>query len=948
MGNLKTVLSGANSTYLLALLDQYNNDPDSVAEDWRPVLQEMISEYGMMETRPTWGESLAKTDDYAVSALSEQGGDGSVSDVKSFHDIQLNIKVQSLIQAYRFKGHLNANLDPLGIKQQVNDPELSPAYYEFSEEDYNKSVHVNGAFGAQTLLLSDLLKRLKHTYCGHISTEYMHITNNDVRSWVQNRVEKNDFRAGLSVKKKLLKQLSEAEFFEQFIHKKFPGAKRFGLDGGESLIPALKEILSLKAEKGVKSFVFGMAHRGRLSTLANIFGKPMQKIFAQFEGISKVSDDVPGSGDVKYHLGFSSDQEINGQKVHLSLLPNPSHLEAVNPVVLGKVYGQQALQKDHDKKQTVGILIHGDAAFSGQGVVFESLNLYGLPHYQTGGTFHIIVNNQIGFTTPPKDSRTFQHSSDISKFIQAPIFHVNADDPEAVLNVMEMACDYHDTFGNDVVIDLICYRRNGHNEGDEPAFTQPSMYQKIKAHPSTRSLYEQKLIAQKNMTDVEAQTVRDDTNYIIHNEFEVVQKAKTDGKIIEEDVDWKRGDWGHIEQDSKNESMFKQVKTGLHDSTIQDIGKTILSAPSSFNVNAKIRRQWNEKLEAIKNGGPIDWQLAEAFAFAGCVAEGHSVRLSGQDCERGTFSHRHAVVIDQETEEKYTSLNHIAKDQAHFEVVNSPLSEFAILGFEYGYSLSNPNALTMWEAQFGDFANGAQVILDQFMSSAESKWLRLSNLVMMLPHGFEGQGPEHSSARMERYLQLCAENNMIIANCTTPANYFHILRRQVKADYRKPLIVFTPKSLLRHKQCVSSVQDLNLESHFKPLIMDTIPPKKARKIILCSGKVYYDLLEYRTNNIIEDVALIRLEQYHPFPAEQLIKMLKAYDPIPLIWCQEEPQNMGAWHFVDRRLEACMTKVYGKLLRPLYVGRSDSASPATGYASVHKAEQLAFIEQAFSK
>ena len=942
MENFKTVLSGANSTYLLALLEQYNNDPDSVSQDWRPVLQEMIAEYGMTETRPTWGDSLSKTDDYVVSTLPDAKDAGSISDVKSFHDIQLTIKVQSLIQAYRFKGHLNANLDPLGMHKQKKDPELSPAYYGISEEDYNKSIYVNGAFGAKTLLLSELLTKLKNTYCHHISTEYMHITNHEVRLWVQNRVEQNQFRAGLSLKQKILKQLTEAEFFERFIHKKFPGAKRFGLDGGEILIAALKELVNLKTKEGVKKFIFGMAHRGRLSTLAHIIGKPMHAIFAQFEGISKVSDDIPGSGDVKYHLGFSSDQDINGQKVHLSLLPNPSHLEAVNPVVLGKVYGQQALYKDHDKKNILGILIHGDAAFSGQGVVFESLNLYGLPHYKTGGTFHIIVNNQIGFTTLPQDSRPFQHSSDISKFIQAPIFHVNADDPESVLNVMEMACDYHNTFGNDVIIDLICYRRNGHNEGDEPAFTQPHMYKKIKTHPSTRSLYEQSLIAQKNMTEEEAQTLRDDINYLIQNEFEVVQNAKKDGKTIEEVVDWNKA------EEFSHESMFKHVKTGLHDAAIQDLGAKILSAPGNFNVNAKIRRQWNEKLEAIKSGGPIDWHLAEAFAFAGCLTEGHPVRLSGQDCERGTFSHRHAVVIDQETEEKHISLNKLEKNQEHFEVVNSPLSEYAILGFEYGYSLSNPNALVMWEAQFGDFANGAQVLLDQFISSAESKWLRLSNLVMMLPHGFEGQGPEHSSARIERYLQLCAENNMIVANCTTPANYFHILRRQVKADYRKPLIIFTPKSLLRHKQCVSSVQDLNLESYFRPIIMDTLPAKKARKIILCSGKVYYDLLAYRTDNKIEDVALIRLEQYHPFPAEQLIKVLKAYNPIPLVWCQEEPENMGAWHFVARRLEGCLTKVHGKLLRPLYVGRPNSASPATGCASVHKVEQMTFIEKAFSK
>lgn len=947
MENLKTVLSGANSTYLLALLEQYKNDPDSVPKDWQPVLNEMIAEYDAIETRPTWGQSFTKTDDYTVFSSSEKEPLGNISEGKIFHDIQLNIKVQALIHAYRLRGHLSAHLDPLGMAKTIVDDSLTPAYYGFTEEDYHKTIYVNGAFGVEKLLLNELLTKLKNVYSGHMTVEYMHITRHDVRLWLQNRVEQNNFRADLDTKLRVLKQLTAAEFFERFLHKKFPGSKRFGLDGAESLIVALKEIVRLKTNKSVKNFIFGMSHRGRLSALAHVFGKPMNQIFAQFDGLAKISDDFLGSGDVKYHVGFASNQDINGQMVHLSLLPNPSHLEAVNPVVLGAVYSQQVLEKDDDKKQTVGILMHGDAAFSGQGVMFESLNLCGLPHYQTGGTFHIIVNNQIGFTTSPQESRSYQHSSDISKFIQAPIFHVNADDPEAVLNVIEMACDYHDTFGQDVIIDLICYRRYGHNEGDEPTFTQPHMYQKIKNHPSTRVLYEQRLIAQKSITEVDAQTIRDDMNYKIQNEFNIVYKGTLDGNTREENAFWQQENWSYITQKTRHDSIFQQVKTGLNDSAIQDLAQKILCVPSAVDVHAKIRRQWNEKLRAFKEEGLIDWQVAEALAFAGCLTEGHPVRLSGQDCERGTFSHRHAVWVDQTTEEKYTSLSKLGKNQASFEIVNSPLSECAILGFEYGYSLSNPNALVMWEAQFGDFANGAQVIVDQFISSAASKWLRSSNLVMLLPHGFEGQGPEHSSARIERYLQLCAENNMIVTNCSTPANYFHLLRRQIKAIYRMPLIVFTPKSLLRHQHCVSSIQDFNIDSHFKPIMMDSFPPKKIRKIILCSGKVYYDLLEYRTSNNIQDIALIRLEQYYPFPADQLIKMLKAYDPIPLVWCQEEPKNMGAWHFVDRRLEDCLTKVHGKLVRPLYVGRPEAAAPATGYAPIHQVEQTAIIKQAFS-
>jgi 2-oxoglutarate dehydrogenase E1 component len=594
----------------------------------------------------------------------------------------------------------------------------------------------------------------------------------------------------------------------------------------------------------------------------------------------------------------------------------------------------------------MGILIHGDAAFAGQGIVPESLAMYGLESYKTGGTFHVIVNNQIGFTTFPSMSRSSMYASDISKFIEAPIFHVNGDDPESVCRVMKMAADFHTTFQHDVIIDLVCYRRYGHNESDEPLFTQPKMYQKIKDHPTTRTLYEQRLVERKLLTKESAQTLRDDADILIKDAFDLVQKVKSGEENLDKKPDWLAGRWDGVKGLIKDKDILKPVTTGVDVTMLRAIGLKTIEYPTSFKINSKIQRQFDIKRDALNSGENIDWATGESLAFASLLLEGAAIRLAGQDSERGTFSHRHAVITDQDTEQKFTPLNHIQDGQAKIEIVNSFLSELGVLGFEYGYSSTSPKSLVCWEAQFGDFSNGAQIIIDQFITSAETKWLRLSGLVMLLPHGFEGQGPEHSSARLERYLQMCAENNMFVANCTTPANYFHILRRQHHATYRKPLILMTPKSLLRHKMAVSKLSDMGKETTFLPVIGERhLDPKNIERVVICSGKVYYDLLESRAKHNVQNVALVRLEQFYPFPADDLAKALKPYGPVPTFWCQEEPENMGGWQFVDRRIEKVLTELHSQMMRPIYVGRDAAASPATGLASRHAEEQNKFINQA---
>jgi len=841
------------------------------------------------------------------------------------------------------RGHLEAQLDPLGLQKPKSHPELDPRSYGFTHSDWDRPIFIDRVLGREAATLREIMSVLRASYCGPIGVEFMHIQDPGQKSWIQRRIEgapwSTSFDAG--AKLTILRQLTEAEGFEAFCQKRFVGTKRFGLEGGEVTIPAMHAIISSVVQSGTNEIAIGMPHRGRLSTLVNIVKKPLSALFSEFAGASFKPDDVQGSGDVKYHLGTSTDVEIGGKMVHLSLQPNPSHLEAVDPVVVGKVRARQDSASDITQRRSVmAILLHGDAAFAGQGLVYETLAMSQLVGYRTGGTIHVVVNNQIGFTTVPAHAYSGLYCTDVAKSIQAPILHVNGDDPEAVVFAANMAAEFRQTFGTDVVLDIVCYRRHGHNEADEPAFTQPIMYRAIKDQPTTRTLYATKL-AREGVIDAEgAQKIWDD----LFAEYDRAYTAAQSFKVNK--ADWLEGKWRGLQQDDKREETEEATAVPLP--VLREIGLALARVPKTFDVNPKIARQLDAKREMIETGEGIDWSTGEALAFGSLLLDGHHVRLSGEDCQRGTFSQRHAVLIDQTNEIEFVPLNNIRPKQAQIEIFNSLLSEAGVLGFEYGYTLADPWTLVLWEGQFGDFANGAQVIIDQFIASGETKWLRMSGLVMLLPHGFEGQGPEHSSARPERYLQLCAERNMTVANITTPANYFHSLRRQLKRNFRKPLILMTPKSLLRHKLAVSPLADMAEGSKFLPVIgeIDPIAPAgEVKRVVICTGKVYYDLLAERRARGITDVAIIRLEQQYPFPEKTLAFQLKPYKRAEIAWCQEEPENMGAWHFVDRRIEKVLSVLHHKSKRPIYIGRQGAASPATGLARVHAQEQAALVEAA---
>lgn len=897
---MEDILQGDNAAYLSDLYREYTRSPEAVDQKWQRVFRDMgpIAQGGQVDERTT-------TD---------------------------SIRALMLIRAYRVRGHLAANLDPLGIEKRETHLELEPSHYGFGPTDLDRLIYIDKVLGFERASLRAILDRLRKTYCGTIGVEFMHIQDPVQKAWVQERIE-NSIKPKIDPKK-ILTELTQAEFFEKFLNIKFPGAKRFGLEGGESLIPGMEQVLNVYQAYGVQEVCLGMAHRGRLSVLANIMHQPIRHILALFQGQSLNPDSYEGSGDVKYHLGYSSDRIFNGEQMHLSLNANPSHLEAVDPVVLGKVRSKQDQKNDIERQKVAGILLHGDAAFAGQGLVAETLSLCGLDGYETGGTLHFIINNQIGFTTSPPHSRSSPYSSDIAKAIQAPIFHVNADYPEDVVWVSSLAAEFVRTFGVDAVVDMICYRRYGHNEMDEPAFTQPIMYKAIAKHPTTRALYAEYVQNTELLSADEISTIENKVQSFLNSEFELASKLDESEKKL----DWLEGAWSKI-KDQKS-----KAETGVPIEQLKKLGKALCTVPDGFAINTKLKRQLDQRAQALQDDGPLDWATGEALAFATLLSEDKVIRLSGQDSCRGTFSHRHAVIIDQENENRYIPLNNLGVKQAAFEVVDSPLAEASVLGFDYGYSTANPDALVIWEAQFGDFANGAQVIIDQFISSAEKKWLRLSGLVVLLPHGMEGQGPEHSSARLERYLQLCAEDNMQVVNCTTPANFYHVLRRQLHSEWRKPLIVMTPKSLLRHKSAVSYLQDMGENTYFKRLIGDTVV-KKPSRVVLCSGKIYYDLLDAREARKSNDVAILRLEQYYPFPEVSLIDELKSYGNVPLVWCQEEPRNMGAWSFLDRRLESVLKKLKNTHARPYCVGRKEAASPATGVAGRHEKEQVAIVEAA---
>jgi len=814
----------------------------------------------------------------------------------------------------------------------------------------DRPIFIDKVLGLEVATMAEIMAIVQRTYCGTFALQYMHISNPEEAGWLKERIEGYDkeIKFTREGRKAILNKMVEAEGFEKFLHVKYMGTKRFGLDGGESLIPAMEQIIKRGGALGIREMVIGMPHRGRLNVLANVMSKPYRAIFNEFQGGSFKPEDVDGSGDVKYHLGASSDREFDGNSVHLSLTANPSHLEAVNPVVLGKVRAKQDQLGDTERKQVMAILLHGDAAFAGQGVVAEGLGLSGLKGHRTGGTMHIVVNNQIGFTTAPHFSRSSPYPTDIALMVEAPIFHVNGDDPEAVVHAAKVATEFRQKFGKDVVIDIFCYRRFGHNEGDEPMFTNPLMYKKIKKQKTTLSLYTAELVKDGLIPEGEIEDMKAAFQAHLSEEFEAGKDYKPNK------ADWLDGKWSHLNRDKEE---YQRGETAIKPETFAEIGRALSTAPATLPLHKTVGRLLESKAQMFETGEGFDWATGEALAFGSLLSEGYPVRLSGQDATRGTFSQRHSGIINQDTEERYYPLNNIRAGQAQYEVIDSMLSEYAVLGFEYGYSLAEPNALTLWEAQFGDFANGAQIMFDQFISSGESKWLRMSGLTVLLPHGYEGQGPEHSSARLERFLQQCGQDNWIVANCTTPANYFHILRRQLHRTFRKPLILMTPKSLLRHKLAVSKAEEFTTGSSFHRILWDDAQygnsdtvlasDDKIKRVVMCSGKVYYDLLEERDARGIDDIYLMRVEQFYPFPAQSVVKELSRFKNAEVVWCQEEPKNQGAWTFIEPNIEWVLGRIKAKHGRPTYAGRAASASPATGLASAHKAQQAALIDDALT-
>ncbi len=933
-----TFLTGANAGFIADLYARFLDDPGSVDASWRRFFAE-IGEDGPAALAELRGPPWAKAPGPVINGAPAPARDAEALRRATFD----SIRALQLIRAYRVRGHLEADLDPLGLDKRGPYPELDYRSYGFGEADLDREIFLNSVFGRERASLRQIIAMLRQTYCGKIGVEYMHIQVPAERAWIQQKFETRDRRAALSAadRKEILEILTVAETFERFLDRRYTGTKRFGIEGGESLMPALEAILRRSAALGVRELVIGMPHRGRLNVLANFVGKPYAAIFSEFQGNSTNPEHVHGSGDVKYHLGTSADREIGGRTIHLSLAANPSHLEAVDPVVLGKVRAKQQQRGDGARNQVAGILMHGDAAFAGQGLVAESLELSELTGFSTGGTIHLIVNNQIGFTTAPSAARSSPYPSDVAKGVQAPIFHVNGDDPEAVVAVARIAAEYRREFNKDVVVDLFCYRRHGHNEGDEPAFTQPLMYRTIAAHPTTRQIYAARLVEEGVVPEGEPEAMAARFVARLEAEFAAAKSYRPNK------ADWLEGAWAGLEPAPHGDGG---CDTGVAPTLLRELGQGLVSVPEGFRLNPKIARQLDAKRAAIEAGEGIDWATAEALAIASLCAEGTHVRMSGQDSGRGTFSHRHAILVDQESEARWVPINHVRAGQAPFEIIDSPLSEAAVVGFEYGYSLADPSTLVLWEAQFGDFANGAQVIIDQFLSAGEAKWLRMSGLVLLLPHGYEGQGPEHSSARIERYLQLCAEDNIQVCNLTSAANYFHALRRQIRRNFRKPLIVFTPKSLLRAKEVMSGLDEMGPGSGFRRVIGETLPiaaDDAVRRVVLCSGKVYFDLLKARAESGDDRVALVRVEQLYPFPSDALAGILARWRNAEIVWCQEEPQNMGAWNFVDRRLEEVLAGLDIAARRPRFAGRAEAASPATGLYKRHAEEQGLLVAAALA-
>ena len=962
-------LSGTNSSYIEKLYAKYVEDPTSIPDSWRQFFEGLGDQKdNIIENQgPSWAPSNIKyisngnLDVYEKYLPKNLNGNSikekiveknrTLSSDEKF-DVERStidsVRAIMMIRAYRIRGHLIADLDPLQLQEKHHHPELNPETYGFKKEDRNRKIFLDKFLGLEYATVNEILEILLKTYCSKIGIEFMHMSDPEEKKWIQERIEGKGKEVNFTSegKKAIFKKLVEAEGFENYCHTKFVGTKRFGLDGCESLIPALEQIIKVGGGLGVKEVKIGMPHRGRLNILANVIQKPFKKIFKEFSG-DPGPDTAGVSGDVKYHLGASADRDFNGNNVHVSLTANPSHLEAVNPVVLGQTRAKQFFHNDPQRVKVVPILLHGDAAFAGQGIVAECFAMSGLKGHNTGGTIHIIVNNQIGFTTSPSFARSSPYPSEVAKMVQAPIFHVNGDDAESVVYCARIATEYRQKFKRDVVIDIICYRRFGHNEGDEPSFTQPLMYKKIKAQATTLTIYGNQLIQEGVLSKEEFQNEKDNFKKFLDTEFE------TSKSYIPNQIDWFTGSWSKFTTEIGSD---RRGVTGVDLDLIHKAGEKICNLPANLNSHSTIKRLFEAKKKMFETGKGFDWATAESLAFGTLLLEGYPVRFVGQDSSRGTFSQRHASVLDQDTGEKYYPLKNLSSNQGQFEIIDSFLSEFGVLGFEYGYSLSSPETLVLWEAQFGDFANGAQIIIDQFITSGEKKWTRASGLVMLLPHGYEGQGPEHSSARIERYLQSCAQENLQVVNCTTPANYFHLLRRQIHRTFRKPLIVFSPKSLLRHKKCVSEIEDFLPENSFHRILPDhadfpeynlikLAKDEDIKRVVLCSGKVYFDISEKRETIRNPKVQLLRIEQLYPFPVKKLASFLKRFkNADEFIWCQEEPENMGAWSFVEKYINWTLDLVGAKSKKVQYVGRKPSASTATGYLKKHVQQQDEIISK----
>ena len=953
-------LSKSNSAFIEQMYLKFINKDKDLPESWQSYFEGMSEDLSMIAKEingPSWGikqkidiDEIEKRIEEDEKKLSNVSNDTKVNSKDLIKSNVNSIRAVALIRAYRQRGHLLAKLDPLLMMKTEYLDELHPEYYGFKKENYNEKIYLDGVINKEHSTVKEILSFLNKTYCGPIGYEYMHISNPTERKWLRDRIEQdeNSLQFTKNGKEAILKKLIQAEGFEKFLHTKYVGTKRFGLDGGESLIPALEQIIKIAGQSGAKEVKIGMSHRGRLNVLANVLQKSYKRIFNEFAGDIQAFGEE-GAGDVKYHLGASSDREFDGNSIHVGLTDNPSHLEAVNPVVLGQTRGKQFFHEDKNRNKVLPILIHGDAAFAGQGVVAECFAMSGLPGHNTGGTIHFIVNNQIGFTTSPRFARSSPYPSDVAKMVDAPILHVNGDDPEAVVYATRVATEFRLKFNRDVVVDIICYRRFGHNEGDEPSFTQPLMYKKIRSHPTPVEVYGSKLINENTLSESELKNFKTEFKNLLDDQYK-------NAKDYKPKIEWYEGSWSRYKPEKGKD---KRGVSGFDHRKLLEISEKINSIPEGLNLHKTIIKILNTRRLAVSDGKGIDWSTAEALAFGSLLEEGYPVRLVGQDSGRGTFSQRHSVLRNQLDNSRYVPLNNISKNQKQFEVVDSFLSELAVLGFEYGYSLVEPNTLTLWEAQFGDFANGAQIVIDQFIASGERKWTRASGLVMLLPHGYEGQGPEHSSARLERFLQLCSNDNMQVMNCTTPANYFHALRRQMHRDFRKPLIMMTPKSLLRNKYCVSNLEDFSKENSFHRILWDhAVDPKsngfiklrkasEIKKVIMCSGKVYFDLLEAREKLKKDDVILFRIEQLYPFPAKTLVKELKPYAKnAKFYWCQEEPKNMGAWFSVRDYIQWTLETINANNREISYIGRSPDASPATGYAKRHISQQQEIINKVF--